>query len=179
MTSLLTITRLDHVKQQVQGERQVRSHTDTSVMPNTAVDQRTGDRYRAIALELYPRLAAGVPEAFHVVDEQVRVFVDDDASVTQGIAQWQQHWQHWREAFDGLTVQVNRSLQDGHRVALAYTISGRHTGAFVHSDRTEHEASAAEVSVDVIDFLEFGEQGTITEVVSVFNPDDIVAQITS
>ena len=90
-----------------------------------------------------------------------------------------EHYEKFKERlipFPDLTFQLDRSVIEGNRAAIGYTMIGKQTGNYNYK-LTEIAASNKSIQVREAQFLEFNSYGKINSIIVVSNENDIISII--
>ncbi|WP_152042941.1 ester cyclase [Salinigranum salinum] len=118
----------------------------------TTAGRAAADRF--LAAERNRRLVRGTVEAVWTDSPAASAYLADDfvlhaagAPSDRGPAVYDAYVDRFRDALDDLSVRIESDVADGDRVALVFTVSGRHVGRLFGVDPTDERVSLRGVQI--------------------------------
>ena len=173
MKNLLTITQLDKLVDQIKGEKNIEQFQEVTLLPvlvtvDKAKTTKSTDSYlRNFNARNWEALST-------LLDENINV--NWNGTTIQGRENCLVKFKERLIPFPDLTFQLDRSVIEGNRAAIGYTMIGKQTGNYNYK-WTEIAASNKSIQVREAQFLEFNSYGKINSIIVVSNENDIISII--
>jgi predicted ester cyclase len=173
MKDLLTITQLDKLKAQIKGEETITHHQDATLYP---IDQNIPKELTSKISDLYLRYFN-----FRNWDALEDLLADDvivnwNGKTTVGVTALMAAIKNRTTSFSNLSYQLDRSVAEGNRAAIGYTMHGKHDGTYTYKGTT-YQPTQKEFEIREAQYIEVGTDGTIKSVIAVSNQDEFLKYI--
>lgn len=173
MKDLLTITQLDHLKAQIKGEETIENHQEVVLYP---IDHTVPQEVTENVTDLYLR-------HFNFRDwDALKSLLAEDVEVNwngkmmEGADALMEAIKGRVSSFSNLTYQLDRSVQEGNRSSIAYTMNGTHDGVYTYKGKT-YEPTQNDLRIREAQYLEVSKNGKIQAVIVVSNQDEFLNYI--
>lgn len=173
MKDLLTITQLDQLKAQIKGEETIEKHQEVTLFP---IDHFVPKEVTEKTTDMYLR-------HFNFRDwDGLRSLVADDVKIN-----WNGKLMEGADAlmdaikgrvatFSNVTYQLERSVQEGNRSSIGYTMHGSHDGVYTYKGKT-YQPTQNDFKIREAQYLEVNAEGKIKSIIVVFNQDEFLNYI--
>lgn len=170
MKDLLTITQLDKLKAQIKGEETVKEHQQVTLYPidNSVQKETTAKTTDWYIRHFNFRNWEGLQNLF-----ADNVKVNMNGEMLEGADTFIKRIKNRVASFSNITYQLDRSVVEGNRASIGYTMHGKHDGVFNYKNNT-YQPTQKDFEIREALHIEVGADGKIKSIIVISNQDEFL-----